>query len=108
VKEVLNKVDDLTDESIKKELIKLAHKFRADIVTDIDPVDFKKRDSLVLAPSLILRKRGKQDLIKLLETLETLFGEADSIPAPLQSLLEPGYGVVMVRLFQLMIQHIYL
>jgi very-short-patch-repair endonuclease len=92
VKEVLNKLDDLTDESIKKELIKLAHKFRADIVTDIDPVDFKKRDSLVLAPSLILRKRGKQDLIKLLETLETLFGEADSIPAPLQSLLEPGYG----------------
>ncbi len=92
VREVLNKVDDLTDESIKKELIKLAHKFRADIVTDIDPVDFKKRDSLVLAPSLILRKRGKQDLIKLLETLETLFGEADSIPAPLQSLLEPGYG----------------
>lgn len=92
VRQVLNKVDDLTDESIKKELIKLAHKFRADIVTDIDPVDFKKRDSLVLAPSLILRKRGKQDLIKLLETLETLFGEADSIPAPLQSLLEPGYG----------------
>lgn len=92
VKEVLNMVDDLTDGSIKIELIKLAHKFRADIVTDIDPVDFKKRDSLVIAPSLILRKRGKQDLIKLLETLETLFGEAESIPAPLQSLLEPGYG----------------
>ena len=92
VREVLNQVEDLTDESIKKELIKLAHKFRADIVTDIDPVDFKKRDSLVLAPSLILRKRGKQDLIKLLETLENLFGEADAIPAPLQSLLEPGFG----------------
>lgn len=92
VREVLNKVEDLTDEVIKKELIKLAHKFRADIVTDIDPVDFKKRDSLVLAPSLILRKRGKQDLINLLETLESLFAEADAIPAPLQSLLEPGYG----------------
>ena len=92
VREVLNKVEDLTDESIKKELIKLAHKFRPDIVTDIDPVDFKKRDSLVLAPSLILRKRGKQDLIKLLESLEVSFAEADSLPAPLQSLLEAGYG----------------
>jgi len=92
VLQVLNQATDLTDESIKKELIKLGHKFRADIVTDIDPADFKKRDSLVLAPSLILRKRGKQDLIKLLEKLENSFAQASELPAPLLSLLEPGYG----------------
>ena len=92
VLQVLNTVTELTDEAIKKELIKLAHKFRADIVTDIDPADFKKRDSLVLAPSLILRKRGKQDLIKLLEKLENSFATATELPAPLMSLLEPGYG----------------
>ncbi len=90
--DVLNEVEDLTDEKIKKELIKLAHKFRPDIVTDIDPVDFKKRESLVLAPSLILRKRGKQDLIKLLEGLEAKFADVDALPAPLRSLLEAGYG----------------
>lgn len=89
---VLNTVTELTNESIKRELIKLAHKFRADIVTDIDPADFKKRDSLVLAPSLILRKRGKQDLIKLLEKLENSLASATELPAPLMSLLEPGYG----------------
>jgi hypothetical protein len=92
VRDLLNQITDLTDESIKTELIKLAHKFRADIVTDIDPADFKKRDSLVLAPSLILRKRGKQDLIKLLEKLEIAFNESDTLPPPLQSLLEPGFG----------------
>ena len=92
VRDLLNQVTDLTDDSIKTELIKLAHKFRADIVTDIDPADFKKRDSLVLAPSLILRKRGKQDLIKLLEKLEIAFNESDTLPPPLQSLLEPGFG----------------
>ena len=67
VLEVLNRADDVDDENIKKELIKLGHKFRADIVTDVDPVDFKKRDSLVLAPSLILRKQGKINLIELLQ-----------------------------------------
>lgn len=92
VRDVLNQTTDLTDDSIKTELIKLAHKFRADIVTDIDPADFKKRDSLVLAPSLILRKRGKQDLINLLEKLETAFNQSNRIPPPLQSLLEPGFG----------------
>ena len=92
VRDLLNQITDLTDESIKTELIKLAHKFRADIVTDIDPADFKKRDSLVLAPSLILRKRGKQDLINLLEKLEIAFNESDTLPPPLQSLLEPGFG----------------
>lgn len=92
VKDVLNQVTELTDDSIKSELIKLAHKFRADIVTDIDPADFKKRDSLVLAPSLILRKRGKQDLIKLLEHLEIAFTDSDTLPPPLQSLLQPGFG----------------
>jgi hypothetical protein len=92
VRDLLNQVNDLTDESIKTELIKLAHKFRADIVTDIDPADFKKRDSLVLAPSLILRKRGKQDLINLLEKLEIAFNNSETLPPPLQSLLEPGFG----------------
>jgi hypothetical protein len=92
VRDLLNNTSDLTDESIKTELIKLAHKFRADIVTDIDPADFKKRDSLVLAPSLILRKRGKQDLIALLEKLELAFNQSDRLPPPLQSLLEPGFG----------------
>ncbi len=92
VRDLLNQVTELTDDSIKSELIKLAHKFRADIVTDIDPADFKKRDSLVLAPSLILRKRGKQDLIKLLENLEIAFNDSDTLPPPLQSLLQPGFG----------------
>lgn len=88
----LNQVEDLNDEVIKQELIKLAHKYRADIVTDIDPADFKKRDSLVIAPTLILRKRGKQDLIKLLEKLENDFQDSNQLPAPLVSLLEPGHG----------------
>jgi len=89
---ILNQVEDLSDEIIKQELIKLAHKYRADIVTDIDPADFKKRDSLVIAPTLILRKRGKQDLIKLLEKLENAFQDSNQLPAPLISLLEPGHG----------------
>ena len=92
VLDVLNQITDLNDESIKKELVKLGHKFRADLVTDIDPVDFRKRDSLVLAPSLILRKKGKRNLIELLQTLEDKFSASQTIPAPLLSLIEPGYG----------------
>lgn len=92
VTNALNESEDLTDESIKKEFVKLAHKYRADLVTDIDPGDFKKRDSLVLAPSLILRRRGKQDLIRLLEKLESAFASTSELPPPLQALLEPGFG----------------
>lgn len=92
VLESLGSAVDLTDESIKTELVKLAHKFRADIITDLEPMNFKKKDSLVLAPSLILRKKGKRNLIELLQTLEDKFAESNSIPAPLLSLIEPGYG----------------
>jgi hypothetical protein len=92
VRTILNESEDLSDSLIKSEHIKLAHKFRADLITDADPGTASRRDSLVMAPSLILRKRGKQDLIKLLETFETELMNVDALPAPMRSWLEPGYG----------------
>lgn len=92
VKEILDVTTNLDDPLIKKSLIQLAHKYHPNLISDSTDVNLKKRESLLLAPSLILRKRSKQDLINLLETLEQSLGESENLPAPLMSLLEPGYG----------------
>ena len=92
VKDILDSTTDLDDPKIKKSLIQLAHKYHPNLLTNSKDGDIKKRESLILAPSLILRKRSKQDLINLLETLEKSLNTAESLPAPLMSLLEPGYG----------------
>jgi len=91
-KTLLDEIEDLEGEAIKRALNQLANKYRAGLITEKDPGDVNKRDSLILAPSLLLRKRGKQDLIDLLKTLESLFGANESLPAPLQALLEPGFA----------------
>jgi len=92
LKEIFDQTSDLEDPVIKKSLIQLAHNYRPELATDAKKVDVKKTESLLLAPTLILRKRGKQDLITLIENLEGAIGTADELPAPLKSLLEPGYG----------------
>ena len=92
VKEILDSTMDLDEPNIKKSLIQLAHKYHPSLITNSKDGDVKKRESLILAPSLILRKRSKQDLINLLEKLEQSLNSAENLPAPLISLLEPGYG----------------
>lgn len=89
--EELNRVPGTDFETTIESFVGLAHDYRSTLKTDHDSPR-PSEESLLLAPSLILRKRGRRELIELLDAIEKQLDHGASVPEPLHALLEPGFG----------------
>jgi very-short-patch-repair endonuclease len=86
--EEINEDDIFESDRFKEILNRFANKYLPGLATDSNPRSSSEVNSLKLAPSLILRKKTGQALVKVLEHLEEVTIESGAVSLPMLSILD--------------------
>lgn len=86
--EEINEDDRFESVRFKDILNRFANKYLSGLATDSNPRSSSEINSLKLAPSLILRKKTGQALVKVLERLEEVSIETGAVSLPMLSILD--------------------